>query len=223
MKRHTTFRRTPALALGALALSALGTLTLGAAAQAQRFQVTLNTTSLSGTAGNLDFQFNPGGAGAQNATLQISGFTTTGTLAGTAMDTGGVTPPGTLPGTLTIANSGNFNDVFQGITFGSTLSFLATFSGPALNPPGGTTVGSTFAFSLYDAAGANTLLGTNADGSVLDISVNPDGSQTPQSGSTALTVTAVPVPEASPALSLGLLLALGGGGLAVARRRRVRS
>ena len=215
-KRHAALRRASALALGALALGTLRT-----AAQAQSFQVTLNTASLAGTAGNLDFQFNPGGTDSQDATLQIDDFTTTGTLAGTSTDMGGGT--GTLPGTLTIANSNATNEVFQGITFGSTLSFLATFSGPAITQPLGTGADSGFAFSLFDAAGANTLLGTNSDGSVLDITVNPDGSQTVMPGSTALTVTAAPVPEASTTASLSLLLTLSAGGLALARRRRVRA
>ena len=221
LKRHTALRRISAPALGALALSMSGSLTLGTAAQAQRYQVTLNTASLTGTVGSLDFLFNPGGTDSQNAAVQVTGFTTTGALAGTAQDTGG--GAGTLPGTLTIANTGSNNDVFQGITFGSTLSFFATFSGPAITSPTGAGAASTFAFSLFDAAGANTLLGTNPDGSVLDLTVNPDGSQTVVSGSTALTVTAAPVPEASSALSLGLLLASGVGGLAAARRRRARA
>lgn len=215
MKQHTARRRAVALAPVAFALSALG---VTAQAQAQSFRVTLDTSSLATQMGNLDFQFNPAMSNTPNAALQISGFTTTGALTGTTADTGGGT--GSLPGTLTLANSGVYNDAFQGITFGSTLSFLATFSGPALSPPPGTTSGSVFAFSLYDASGVNPLLGTNVDGSVLDISVNPDGTQTVTSGSTALTVTAAPVPESSTTLSLGLLLALGVGGLAVTRRKR---
>ena len=210
MKRHTTLRRTSALALGASALGALGTLT-PAQAQVSRYIITLDTSTLSGTPGSLDFQFNPGGASAAAATLQISGFTTTGALAGTATDTGGGT--GTLPGTLLIANTGNFNDVFQGITFGSTLRFFATLTSPLSNSP----VGSTFSFSVLDPTGTTTLLGNNPDGSVLDISPNSTTTGI-QSGSSALTVQ--PIPEASTPLSLGLLLALGAGGLAAARRRR---
>ncbi len=219
-RRTPTRRTTPfmsALMLGALALSALGSLTLGTAAQAQQYKITLDTSSLAGTAGNLDFAFDPGGPDSQNALLQVTGFTTTGTLAGTAQDTGG--GAGTLPGTLTLANIGSNNDVFQGITFGSTLSFFTTFSGPAITAPTGKGAGSTFAFSLYDASGTKTLLGVNPDGSVLDIMINPGGSQTLVSSSTALTVTMPGVPEASPALSLGLLLALGGGAVALRRLR----
>lgn len=208
MKRHTTLCWAAPVALAALAVGALGT-----AAQAQQYQVTLNTTTLKTVVGNLDFQFSPGPS-SPNASLQISGFTTNGTLAGTATDAGG--GAGALPGTLTIANSGSFNDVFQGITFGTTLSFIATFSGAATSA----TFGSTFAFSLYDAAGANTLLGTNSDGSVLDILANPNGTQTITSGSPAVTATPAPVPESSGALSLGLLLLFGVGGLVAARRKR---
>lgn len=217
MKRHTTLRRTVAPALGLLALGALGT-----AARAQSFQVTLDTSSLTSTTGTLDFLFNPGGADAQNATLQVSGFTTNGTLAGTATDLGGGT--GTLPGTLTIANSGSNNEVFQDITFGSTLSFTATLSGPALTPPTGTSSGSLFAFTVFNSLN-HPVFANNADNSALDISVNADGSLTTQPappGANGLTVAPVssPVPEASGALSLGLLLLFGAGGLAVAARRK---
>jgi len=218
MKRHTTLRRAASLALGAIALGALGT-----AARAQNFKVTLNTSSLTGTTGTLDFLFNPGGPDAQNATLQVSGFSSDGTLAGTATASGG--GAGTLPGTLTIANSGSNNEVFQDITFGSTLSFSALFSGPALTPPSGTTSGSQFAFTLFNSAN-HPILANNPGGSALEITVNADGSLTAQPappGANGLTVTAAPVPESSGALSLGLLLALGAGGLAATRRKRARA
>ena len=223
MKRHTTFRRASAAALGASALGALGILMLGTAAQAQaKYLITVDTSSLAGTAGNLDFQFNPGSSGGPAALLQVSGFTTTGALAGTASDTGGAT--GTLPGTLSIANTGSFNDVFQGTTFGSSLSFFATFSGPALGQNQDGKIGNTFAFSLYDAAGTTPLLATNPDGSVLDATIGIFGRLAFQDASPPVTVEFLnPIPEASPALSLGLLLALGAGGLIATRRKRVRA
>ncbi len=208
-------RRTSAAALVASALGALGLLTLGAAAQAQtRYLVTLNTRTLNTTSGGLDFQFNPGGSGTSTASVQVTGFTTNGTLVGASSDSGSAT--GALPGTLGISNSPGINEVFQGVTFGTTLSFALTFTSPDPTP-----VGSLFAFTLFDNSGSQ-LLSNNPDGSVLDISVNPDGSLTPQPappGANGLTVTPAPVPEASPALSLGLLLALGGGAMAVRRRK----
>ena len=217
--RHATRRWIAAPALRASALGALGLLTLGAAAQAQaRYQVTVNTTTLNNTSGGLDFQFNPGGSGASAAAVQISNFTSTGTLVGASSDSGSAT--GALPGNLVINNSLGTNEVFQGFTFGTTLSFVVAVSSPSSTP-----VGSLFAFTLFDSLG-NQLLSNNPDGSALDITVNPDGSLTPQPappGANGLTVTPAPVPESSTTVSLVLLLALGAGGLAAARRKRVRA
>ncbi len=220
MQRSREDRRRLYGLLSVLAPAALAILALGTAAQAQaRYQVTVNTSTLKTTPGGLDFQFNPGGSAASAATVQITNFVTDGTLVGASADSGGGT--GTLPGNLAISNNPGTNEVFQGFTFGSALSFAVVFSNPAP-----TTVGSLFAFTLFDSAG-NSLLSNNPDGSALDISVNLDGSLTPQPappGANGLTVTAAPVPEASSTVSLGLLLALGAGGLAVAaRRKRVRA
>ena len=216
--RHATRRRIAAPALRASALGALGLLTLGAVAHAQtRYQITVNTTTLNNTSGGLDFQFNPGGSGASAAAVQISNFTSTGTLVGASSDSGSAT--GALPGNLVINNSLGTNEVFQGFTFGTILSFAVAVSSPSSTP-----VGSLFAFTLFDSLG-NQLLSNNLDGSALDITVNPDGSLTPQPappGTNGLTVTLVPpaVPESSGALSLGLLLLFGVGGLVAARRKR---
>ena len=219
MEQFRQKKRGPLGALSILALAGLTVVTLSGAAQAQaRYQVTVNTTTLNNTSGGLDFQFNPGGSGASAAAVQISNFTSTGTLVGASSDSGSAT--GALPGNLVINNSPGTNEVFQGLTFGTTLSFaVAVFS------PSSTPVGSLFAFTLFDSLG-NQLLSNNPDGSALDITVNPDGSLTPQPappGANGLTVTPAPVPEASTTLSLALLLALGAGGLATARRKRVRA
>jgi len=215
MQRSRQKKHWPNSSLSALALATLGTLVLGAAAQAQtRYQVTVNTSSLNTTPGGLDFQFNPGGNGASAATVQITNFTTNGTLVGASMPSGSAT--GALPGNLAITNSPGTNEIFQGFTFGTTLGFAVVFSNPAP-----ATVGSLFGFTLFDNSG-NSLLGNNADGSALDISVNADGSLTPQPappGANGLTVTPAPVPEVSTPVSLGLLLTLGVGGLAFRRRR----
>ena len=67
-----------------------------------------------------------------------------GTLAGNPVLTGDVA--GTLPATLTFDNETAFNDYFEGFTYGSTLSFQASFDGPALSAPDDvSSSGSTFA------------------------------------------------------------------------------
>jgi hypothetical protein len=116
------------------------------------YDVTVNTASISGTVGSLDFEFNPGPNVTQAADLQILNFASDGTLAGGPTLTGDVA--GTLPATLTFDNGTVFNDYFEGFTYGSALSFQVSLYGPALSSPNGTaTSGSTFAFSMYSDTG----------------------------------------------------------------------
>jgi hypothetical protein len=63
------------------------------------YGVTVNTSSISGTAGSLDFQFNPGPLVTQAASLQILSFASNGSLAGSPSLTGDVTG-GPMPATL---------------------------------------------------------------------------------------------------------------------------
>jgi hypothetical protein len=137
------------------------------------YQVSVDTSALSGQDGNLDFQFDPGGQGAESATATVTGFQMSG---------GSVSPPalltgdasGALPGTLTLDNSTIYNDAFQGITYGTGFTFLLTLSGQAVDNPGGT-FGSSFALSLYDEAGITPLLTTAANGSVLTVNLDTQG------------------------------------------------
>jgi hypothetical protein len=145
--------------------------------EAQRsFRISVNTTPVAGQNGYLDLQFNPGGLDALSATATFSDVLTDGILSPAAETMGGAS--GMLPGPPAplIINSDGFNDLFQGITFGNSITFLVTFAGGVPLP--GTTgpvSGSTFALSLYDAAGITPLLTTALDGSVLHIDLNPDG------------------------------------------------
>lgn len=179
------------------------------------YDVTVDTSSISGTAGSLDFNFNPGPLVTQAASLQIINFTSDGTLAGSPMLTGDVA--GALPATLTFDNGAGFNDYFEGFTFGSTLSFQVSLYGPALSSPDGTsTSGSTFAFSMFsDASGTMPALTTDTtDGFAFTVDVNLDGTTTVSNFSAQTTVVpattpAVPEPGTLPlmAAAIGLWLA----------------
>src|ERR1700730_14312166 len=144
------------------------------------YGVTVNTSSISGTAGSLDLNFNPGPLVTQAASLQILGFTGNGTLAGGPCLTGGPcftgdVSGGPLPATLTFDNGTGFNDYFEGFAFGSALSFQVSLYGPALSSPDGTsTSGSRFAFSMFsDAAGTMPALTTDTtDGFAFTVNVN---------------------------------------------------
>jgi len=176
------------------------------------YHVTVNTSSVTGTIGSLDFNFNPGLSATQSASLQILSFSSNGALAGSPTLTGDVS--GTLPSTLTFDNTTGFNDYFEGFKFGSTLSFDVSLYGPAISSPDGlSTSGSTFAFSMFsDATGTTPVLTTDTtDGFAYVIDVNLDGTTTATS---FLPTSGVPEPEAG---SLALA-----GMLAVAASSRIR-
>jgi hypothetical protein len=61
------------------------------------YDVNVDTSSISGTAGSLDFNFNPGPLATQAASLQILDFTSDGVPAGSPTLTGDVA--GALPAT----------------------------------------------------------------------------------------------------------------------------
>jgi len=160
------------------------------------YDVTVDSSSISGTAGSFDFNFNPGPLVTQSASLQILNFTSNGALAGNPSLTGDVA--GALPGTLTFNNGAAFNDYFEGFTYGSTLSFQVSLFGPALSSPDGvSTSGSTFAFSMFsDPAGTIPALTTDTiDGFAFTVDVNLDGTTTVTNFSAQTTVVPVAVPE----------------------------
>lgn len=178
------------------------------------YAVTVNSASISGTAGSLDFQFNPGPLVSQLASLQILSFGSNGALAGGPSIIGDVSG-GPLPTTVTFGNGTGFNDYFGGFTFGSTLSFEISLFGSALSSPDGTsTSGSTFAFSMFsDAAGTiPTLTSDTLSGFAFTLDVNLDGSTTvtnvSSQTSVGLTVSSVPEPSTF-VLLLPLLLLIG--------------
>jgi hypothetical protein len=178
------------------------------------YDVTVNTSTINGITGSLDFNFNPGPLVTQAASLQILSFATDGMLIPPAFPTGDVT--GTLPGTLTFDNGTGFNDYFEDFTFGTTLAFDVSLYGPALSSPDGTsTSGSTFAFSMFsDTAGTIPALTTDTvDGFAFTVNVNLDGTTTPTNFSTQTSVvpaTATTIPEPGSVALAGTAAALLG-------------
>jgi hypothetical protein len=194
----------------AIALLLLGILTPESAYADLIFNFSVDTSSLSGQNGFLDFQFNPGDSSALSANATVTLFQTTGgILQQPALLTGDAS--GSLPGTLTLDNGTVYNDAFQGLIFGNSFAFTLTLSGPAIDTPGGT-VGSAFALSLYAADGITPLLTTDPNGSIATIDLNSNGTGTPESfpqsptdNTPAASVTALgAVPE--PSTFTGVLL-----------------
>lgn len=172
------------------------------------YDVTVNTSSITGTAGSLDFNFNPGPLVTQSASLQIGSFTSDGSLVGGPAITGNVV--GALPAAVTFDNGTAFNDYFQGLTFGSDLQFKVSLYGPALSAPDGTsTSGSMFAFSMFaDQAGTIPALTRDmANGFAFTVGVNPDGTTTLTNYSPVTSVlTPVPLPSSFVLAGSGLFI-----------------
>ena len=198
--------RTLTLSLAALLLC------MGPIARADAvYQFSVNTSSISGTAGSLDFNFNPGPIISQSASLDVFNFASDGTLAGSPSLTGDVSG-GPLPAKVTFDNGTAFNDYFEGFTYGSSLVFDVRLYGPAVNSPSGAaTSGSTFAFSMFsDAAGTIPVLTTDTtNGFAATIDINLDGSTTVTNNSSETKAT--PVPEPSGLMLLGSGLAVFAG------------
>lgn len=188
----------------AMFLAASGSLSASIA-----FDVTVNT-GISGTVGNLDFQFDPanGIPPSPAATTTITAFAPLATLNGPTIS-GDVS--GDLTSSLAVNNSMLFNDYFIGYTFPAQITFLLTFSGPAVESPTDSGSGSTFFFSLYDSSGVIPLQTTNADGSGSLFSIdllNTGGTQVNDysADGASISVTAVPEPFSVGLILLGLLL-----------------
>jgi Bacterial Ig-like domain (group 3) len=167
-----------------------------ASAQPNTYLVTVDTSSIKGTTGALDFNFNPGLLVTQAADAQVTDFVSDGTAGGSAVTIGDVS--GMLLSGLTFDNGKAFNDYFDSFTFGTNLSFYVTLGGAAVTAPNGTaSSGSTFAFSMFsNAAGTKPVLTTNpAQGFAFVVNVNLDGTTTAISyvqfvGKPPVTVTA---------------------------------
>jgi hypothetical protein len=189
------------------------------------YSVSIDTSSIFGTAGSLDFNLIPGPLITQSASVQVLSFISDGALAGNCpCGIGDVS--GQLPANVTFDNGAGFNDYFDRFTFGNAISFDVSLDGPALSAPDGTsTSGSKFAFSMFfDPAGTSPVLTSDTTGGfAFTADVNLDGTTTISNYSTATTVS--PLNEAPEPNSLLLFgAALGSFGLWQTRkpgRRRI--
>jgi hypothetical protein len=183
-----------------------------AANGAQLINLTVDTSTISGTTGSIDFQFNPGPFTTQAATAQILSFAGATYVSGTQSQFGGATG-GPLPATVTIANSAADNEDFEGIKFGTSLGFTLSFDGPAITSPNGSLSTSTFALSLFsDASGTIPVLTSDPNGVLATVQLN-------RNSGALITQVVSPNAQFGPAVpEPGSLLLVGGALVALAAR-----
>jgi hypothetical protein len=196
-------------------------LTAAALPAASINNITINTSTISGTAGYLDFLFNGGAPPFDAASAVISGFSTNGTLNSSGLSTSG-TVTGTLPGTSSLAN--NNAEYLERFTFGSTVSFTLQFQGPAITSPSGTGSGSTFTLSLLNNNQDVAFLTSNQnDGYLFTFTIDNQGNVTPTTFTTetgAPSVVSISSPVSGvPEPSAWLLMSSGSFALLFLRRR----
>ncbi len=191
----------------------LAALAAGAAMADVVYIVNVDTSSIAGTTGAIEFQFNPG-FNSLPATAQVQQFQSDGTLGTAFPSIGNVT--GTLPTTLTFVNDPTLNDYFQEFTFGNSLTFQVVLGGDGINAPDGISSGSGFAYALWadTAASAPALATSDPFGSAGQIVFDSNGSVAAQSFIGEASITPAPEPGTT------VLFAAGGLFLLVARRRR---
>jgi|SRR5208282_4585635 len=163
------------------------------------YDFSVNTSSINGTAGYIDLQFNPGISSTGSASATITNFTSDATL-GTATPSGS-SVTGTLPSTVTINNTSTtgYNDYLQALTFGNTINFVVDLSGAT---------GNSFAVSFLNSTQTAALLtNDNVNGYAATVDVNPNGAVVNNLSSQTNVVT--PIPAAAYLLGSGLIGLVG--------------
>lgn len=168
---------------------------------ADTWAVQVDTSSLAGQTGWLDFQFNPADLTAPADSATIAGFSSLGPAWPQGSATGDAS--GSLAGTLVLGNRQVINDWLQGFVFGTSLSFNLEIAATAA-PGSGT--GTAFSLSLYDST-FNSLLADPLWGASLVINVD-DSAALAQTAQVSLSTSPVPEPNTT-WLTLAGLLAIG--------------
>jgi hypothetical protein len=181
----------------------------------------LNTSSIAGTAGSLDFALDPGAGSDQSLTATVFDFLSNGSYDGTQTLTGNATGGPVIAGsTLTLlANTTTAdNDDLETFTYGDTLSFKVDLSGPALTAPDGlATSPYEFIFSTYsDAAGTIPVLTSDPGGASGLINISPEAVLSPSEISPEVGIVASPEPHVLWMLCCALAIF---GGVRYLRRR----
>jgi hypothetical protein len=176
------------------------------------YEISVNTSSLIGTSGFLDFIFNPGAGPVDPASATLFGFTSDGTLTGPSY-IGDVS--GALPGTVTINNTDVDNDYTEGFVYGTYFDIFVDLDIPDISDEAQS--GDSFYMTLFDS-NFDPLLGEGDIGQLVEIDLDTNGSPTVQNFSPDGEAMVMGTPEPA---SL-LLLATGLSALFSRRLRRKR-
>ncbi len=184
-----------------------------ASAQAapQLFTVSINTSSLLGSAAYLDFNFGAASVSADAGSLTISGFNGDATLGASSVLFGNVA--GTLPSNVVLDNQPSPGAYYsQALTLGSSIAFNLILDGDLVNGPTGGPDGSSFAVWLLDESflpllSLDALFVVDIDG-LGQITLTNQSTETSVDGPT-------PIPEPASYALMGAGLA----GLMMLRRR----
>ncbi|HEX5282488.1 MAG TPA: NF038129 family PEP-CTERM protein [Bryocella sp.] len=178
------------------------------------YLVSVDTSSQNGNTGYIDLELNAGSLPAADVMATVSGFN------GATPDSGDLFTlgtNGTLPGDVSFDNQ-TPNDYFEALTFGNSVSFLVTLSGPGVSPTGSISsdAGTDFQLEFLDPSQSSFLFTNDPNGPAAIIAIANDGSVSAeaQPGSAV-----APTPEPA-TLSL---VALGGVLMLAARRWRPRA
>jgi PEP-CTERM motif len=182
---------------------------LGAATSANAipiFTITVNTSSIAGTAGHVDFFFGAAN-NSPDATALVSMWMSDGTLSGSPSTSGSTS--GVLPANVTEKIIGNTGaDYFHDFTFGNSLTFklMLTYDSAI---PGTFTTDDTWSLSLYDSMTMPLLSNGSQGDAIFAVDMHPDGTYTLHDASTGgqLMVSAVPEPSTWTLFGVALLAA----------------
>jgi hypothetical protein len=152
------------------------------------YSVVVDTSTISGTTGFLDFQFVPSSPLSQFAFAEILNFQG-GSLMPPPSIVGDVS--GILPGILVLNNDTPANSYSEGFIFGQNILFDLLLAGPAVSNPGPLPFSSIFGFGVLNSAGVPELT-SSPTAQLFTVSVNPGGTTTVDTSSPFVIVTPEP-------------------------------